>query len=132
MRLPQPVNRTPATPRRFNKIKSAKVGKVFLNHSIRRRSGQTLPYFAKRQGAVVSQNLEELPLPLRKVMGHPMGRDVAAGQEAHPHAAGLLAELGLWVAGPDTQLDNLLRSPAPAFDDTAEVEDLGDQRVARL
>jgi hypothetical protein len=73
------------------------MGEVFLNHSIRWRSGQAFPYFTKWRWPVLGQDLEQLPLSLGEVMRYAMRGNVATGQEPDPNAAGLLAELGLRV-----------------------------------
>ena len=75
--------------------------------------------------------LKDFPLPVRQVMRHPLGRDVAAGQKAHPDTSGLFAELGLGMTGLDAQFHNLLRAAPPSLDHAAQVKHIGNQWVAR-
>ncbi len=75
---------------------------------------------------MMSDDLEDFPLPLRQVMDYPMRGDIAAGKEAHPDAAGLFAELGLRVTSFDAKFDNFLCATPPALDDAPKVEHFGD------
>jgi len=77
------------------------------------------------------ERLQNLPLACGEILGDTVRRDVAAGQEAHTHRAGLLDELRLGVSCLDAQLDDLLHAPAPSFHKAAPIEDFRDERIPR-
>src|SRR5579883_1498153 len=86
---------------------------------------------AKTDFLFTCERLQNLALARREIMGHTVWRDVAAGQEAHTHRAGLLDELRLGVSCLDTQLDDLLRAAAPSFHKAPPIEGFRDERIPR-
>ncbi len=85
---------------------------------------------SERKLLAPSQGLQDFPLPTRQVVGHGVGRNVAAGKKAHGNSPALLDELRFWMAGLYAELDDSLGSSAPSLDQTSAVEDVGEQRVA--
>lgn len=87
--------------------------------------------FTKGSRQTACQSLKQLPLALGQVVSNAVGRNIAARKEPHAHRAGLLQELGLWMPGPHTEVDQSLRSPPPTFHQPPAVEHFSDQRIAR-
>jgi hypothetical protein len=64
-------------------------------------------------------------------MGDAKRRHISARKEPNTDCSRNLQEIRFWVAGAETQFDNLLRAASPAFNQSSPVKDLRDQWIAR-
>ena len=70
-------------------------------------------------------------MPIGQVVADPQRRMVACRSKPDDDGTGSLLELGLRLAGGHAPVHDFLRASPPLFDQSAAIEDPGDQRVAK-
>jgi hypothetical protein len=105
--------------------------KIIPKRPLRRRGRDHSAQVPKTDFRFAGERLHNLPLACCEIVGDTVRRDVAAGQEAHTHGAGLLDEFRFGVSRLDAQLDDLLRAAAPLFHKTAPIKDFRNERIPR-
>src|SRR5262249_21127538 len=97
---------------------------VIAQHRRRRARVQACPDLSSAESIPVAQDVKDPPLPICQVMTHPVRWHVTAGNEPDHQLAGAFLKLRLGVSRSHTEFHDLLRSSAPAFDETPQVKGL--------
>ena len=79
----------------------------------------------------VAQKKQNPSLPFGQIMAYPQRRMVAAREKPHHNRPGLFLELRFRLSRRHTPFDDLLRSPAPLFNQSSAIEDLRNKQTAR-
>lgn len=88
------------------------------------------PDTGKWPSSTSSKSLEDLPLPISKVMTHAKRSHIPAWQEPDTDRSSNLQELRLWVASTQAEFNDFLRASTPSFYQSTPIKDLGNQRVS--
>jgi hypothetical protein len=104
---------------------------IIAQRSVSRRGIDLRADISKLAFPPTSDSLKNLALAFSKVMRNAKRSYIRARQEPNAYRSGDLQELRFWMAGPQTQLNNLLRASSPALNQSSPVKDLRDQRISR-
>jgi hypothetical protein len=104
---------------------------IIAQRSVSRRGIDLCADIGKLTFSPTSDGLKNLALAFSKIMRNAKRSYIPARQEPNAYRSGDLQELRFWMAGPQTQLNNLLRATPPALNQSSPVKDLRDQRILR-
>jgi hypothetical protein len=103
---------------------------IIAQRSVSRRGINLCADIGKLAFPPTSDGLKNLALAFSKVMRNAKRSYIPARQEPNAYRSSDLQELRFWMAGPQAQLNNLLRASSPALNQSSPVKDLRDQWIS--